>query len=83
MLGGHLLVTLDGTQYFSSAKIHCEHCSTRQHKNGSVTYYHSGILPVIVAPGQSQVSNLAKRDEEILFQEVSPLHGWSINPSDL
>jgi hypothetical protein len=58
-LGGHLLVTLDGTQYFSSQTIHCEQCSTRQHKNGSTTYFHSAILPVIVAPGQSQVIALA------------------------
>lgn len=58
-LGGHLLVTLDGTQYFSSEKIHCERCSSRTHKNGSVTYFHSAILPVIVAPGQSHVIALA------------------------
>lgn len=58
-LGGHLLVTLDGTQYFSSQKIHCEQCSTRTPKNGSITYFHSAILPVIVAPGQSQVIALA------------------------
>lgn len=58
-LGGHLLVTLDGTQYFSSQTIHCEQCSTRKHKNGSITYCHSAILPVIVAPGQSQVIALA------------------------
>lgn len=58
-LGGHLLVTLDGTQYFSSQKIHCEHCSTRTHKNGTITSFHSVILPVIVAPSQSQVIALA------------------------
>ncbi len=58
-LGGHLLVTLDGTQYFSSRTIHCEYCSSRTHKNGTVTYFHSAILPVIVAPGQSQVISLA------------------------
>jgi hypothetical protein len=58
-LGGHLLVTLDGTQYFSSQTIHCEQCSTRTHKNGSITYSHSAILPVIVAPGQAQVITLA------------------------
>lgn len=44
-LGGHLLVTLDGTQYFSSQTIHCEYCSSRTHKNGTVTYFHSAILP--------------------------------------
>ncbi|WP_254625616.1 ISNCY family transposase [Nostoc sp. TCL240-02] len=58
-LGGHLLVTLDGTQYFSSQTIHCECCSSRTHKNGSITYFHSAILPVIVAPGQPQVISLA------------------------
>jgi hypothetical protein len=57
-LGG-LLVALDGTQYYSSQKIKCECCSSRQHANGKVTYYHSAILPVIVAPGQSQVISLA------------------------
>jgi len=58
-LGGHLLVALDGTQYFSSQKIHCQQCSTRTHKNGRITYCHSAILLVIVAPGQSQVIALA------------------------
>jgi len=58
-LGGHLLVTLDGTQYFTSETIHCANCSSRTHKNSSVTYFHSAILPVIVAPGQSHVISLA------------------------
>ncbi|MHC5822322.1 MAG: ISNCY family transposase [Nostoc sp.] len=58
-LGGHLLVTLDGTQYFSSQTIHCKCCSSRTHKNGTVTYFHRAILPVIVAPGQPQVISLA------------------------
>jgi hypothetical protein len=58
-LGGHLLVALDGTQYFSSQKIGCQQCSTRTHKNGRVTHFHSAILPVIVAPGQPQVIALA------------------------
>ena len=31
----------------------------RTHKNGTITYFHSAILPVIVAPGQSQVISLA------------------------
>jgi hypothetical protein len=57
-LGG-LLVALDGTEYFSSQKIHCKHCCSRTHKNGAVTYFHSAILPVIVAPGQSEVISLA------------------------
>ena len=57
-LGG-LLIALDGTQYFDSHKVHCEQCSSRTHKNGTVSYFHSAILPVIVAPGQPQVVSLA------------------------
>lgn len=58
-LGGHLLVALDGTQYFSSQKLGCDRCSTRTHKNGRVTSFHSAILPVIVAPHQAEVIALA------------------------
>ncbi len=58
VLGGQLLVPLDGTEYFSSQCIHCQQCSHRTHKNGTVTYFHSAILPVIVAPNQEQVVSL-------------------------
>jgi hypothetical protein len=33
-LGGHVLIALDGTEYFSSKKIHCHNCSTRQRSKG-------------------------------------------------
>lgn len=56
---GRLLVALDGTEYFSSQKLCCQQCSSRTHKNGSVTYSHSAIVPVIVAPGKEQVIALA------------------------
>ena len=58
-LDGHLLVALDSTEYFKSQKLHCERCSRRTHKNGSITYFHQAILPVIVAPTQTQVIALA------------------------
>jgi len=54
-LNGDLLVALDGTQYFSSSKIHCENCSVKHHKNGTVTYSHTAITPVIVAAGNARV----------------------------
>jgi hypothetical protein len=50
-----LLVVLDGTQYFSSQQISCPHCSTKKHPDGTLTYWHSMLTPVIVAPGQDQV----------------------------
>ena len=54
-LNGDLLVAMDGTQYFSSEKIHCPQCSTKHHRNGTVTYSHSVVTPVIVAPGNPRV----------------------------
>ncbi|MCK5188444.1 MAG: ISNCY family transposase [Methylococcales bacterium] len=54
-INGDLLVALDGTQYFVSSKIHCEQCSVKHHKNGTVTYSHTAITPVIVAPGNPRV----------------------------
>lgn len=53
-----LLVALDGTEYFSSQKIHCENCSHRQLANGKMNYYHSVITPVIVQAGNEHVLSL-------------------------
>lgn len=50
---GNLLIALDGVQYFSSQKIHCENCNKKNHKNGTVTYSHTAITPVIVTPGRN------------------------------
>lgn len=58
VLSGQLLVTLDGTEYFSSQCIHCKQCSHRHHKNGKTTYFHSAVLPVIVAPNHEHVISL-------------------------
>ena len=57
-LGKNLLICLDGTEYHSSSKISCECCSTRNHRNGKVTYSHTAILPVIAAPNYEQVISL-------------------------
>ena len=59
VLDGQLLVGLDGSEYFSSKQIHCEHCFTRKHRNGTVTYSHSAVLPMLVAPGIEHVISLA------------------------
>jgi len=50
-----LLMPLDGTEYFSSTKIHCPHCSTRQLKSGEVRYFHTVVTPVIACPGRREV----------------------------
>ena len=54
----NLLVPLDGTWYHSSKSIHCDKCLTINHKDGSTTYYHSAITPVIVTPGNNKVISL-------------------------
>jgi len=48
---GNFLVALDATGYFSSETIHCENCSQKNQKNGSITYSHNAITPVLVSPG--------------------------------
>ena len=54
-INGDLLVAMDGTQYFSSAKIHCPQCSVTEHSSGTITYSHSVVTPVVVAPGNPRV----------------------------
>jgi hypothetical protein len=62
-----LLVALDGTEYFSSQKIHCEQCSHRELNNGKINYYHSVLTPVIVQSGNTQV--IALEPEFIVPQD--------------
>jgi len=47
-LDGYYLVALDGVEYFCSKKVHCDHCLTRQHHNGEVSYYHQMLGAVLV-----------------------------------
>jgi len=50
-----LLIAVDGTEYFSSQKIHCQQCSQRELNNGKINYYHSVLTPVIVQSGNEHV----------------------------
>jgi Transposase DDE domain len=54
-LGGHVLIALDGTEYFSSNKIHCHNCSTRQRGKGEKEYFHAMLGATLVAPGHDKV----------------------------
>jgi hypothetical protein len=58
VLDKHLLIALDGTEYYSSQKVSCPCCLTRQSRNGQITYSHKAILPVIVSPEQTSVISL-------------------------
>lgn len=55
---GDLLIALDGTDYHNSKHIHCENCNITNHRNGTTTYSHKAILPVLVAPGNNTVLSL-------------------------
>jgi hypothetical protein len=52
---GCLLVSIDGTEYFRSSKIHCTSYSVTHHANGKVSYSHKVLTPVVVAPGKPRV----------------------------
>jgi hypothetical protein len=55
----NILIGLDGTQYYNSKAIHCDNCNKKKHKNGSITYFHSVVTPVILKPGSNRVIALA------------------------
>ena len=46
---------LDGTGYFCSKDVHCEHCCEKNHKDGSKSYYHNMLSAVIAHPDQKVV----------------------------
>ncbi|MGH9438083.1 MAG: ISNCY family transposase [Terriglobia bacterium] len=55
---GTLTVPLDGTWFHNSKTIHCPACSHKEHQDGSMTWFHNAITPVIVNPGRNRVLNL-------------------------
>lgn len=52
---GHYLLSIDGTGEFSSSKVCCEQCCKKEHKDGSITYYHQMLGACIVHPEKSNV----------------------------
>ena len=58
-INGHYLLSVDGTGFFSSPSVHCDNCCEKEHRNGSVTYYHHMLCGAIVHPEHKQVFPLA------------------------
>jgi hypothetical protein len=56
---GCYLLSLDGTGYFSSQKIHCPLCQVKEHQSGAVSYEHQMLAAVIVHPDLKEVIPLA------------------------
>ncbi|MBW2644379.1 MAG: hypothetical protein JRC89_13730 [Deltaproteobacteria bacterium] len=46
---------LDGSEYFSSNKIHCSGCPTKESSKATVRYHHKILQAVIVHPKIKQV----------------------------
>src|SRR5271156_5607010 len=66
-LDGHYLLSLDGTEYFSSKKIHCASCLEKHHRNGTVSYSHQLLGATLVHPDLKEVIPLAP--EPIIQQD--------------
>lgn len=58
-LDGRYLVSLDGTQQFSSDAISCPHCLQKKLKSGKIIYHHQVLAAAIVHPDNRQVIPLA------------------------
>jgi Transposase DDE domain len=65
-LDGRYLVSLDGTGYFSSTKIHCASCLEKRHRNGTVSYSHQLLGATLVHPDLKEVIPLAP---ELIIQQ--------------
>jgi hypothetical protein len=52
---GSFLISIDGTQFFSSKKVHCSSCLIKNHKNGSKTYHHQIVTAVLISPTRKEV----------------------------
>ena len=64
----YYLVSVDGTGYFSSKKIHCPSCLERKNsKTGEITYHHQMLGAAIVHPDLKEVIPLAP--EPIIKQD--------------
>jgi hypothetical protein len=61
------LVSLDGTGYFSSDKIHCDSCLEKKHADGRLSYSHQMLGAVIVHPDRREVIPLCP--EPIIKQD--------------
>ena len=59
-MGRYYLVSIDGTGYFKSKKVHCQACLQRKNKRtGQITYLHQMLGAAIVHPNQKAVIPLA------------------------
>jgi len=74
---GMYLISMDGSEYFSSEKIHCPSCLVTESKNAKLRYHHQILQPVIVHPDKRQV--LALAPEQISNRDGTQKQDCEIN----
>lgn len=77
--GDYYFNTIDGTQYYSSEKIHCENCLIQEKRNGAIHYSHKVMQSIIMHPALKQV--LPMMPEEIKRQDGATKDDCEINAS--
>ena len=81
---GRVPVAVDGTGYHTSTKVRCDHCLTRQRRDGKTHYLHamlaaavvhpdlSASLPVIAEPIVRQDGKVKQDCEQAAFERLLP-----------
>jgi hypothetical protein len=64
-LGGHYLVSFDGSGYFSSDKICCPGCLKKESKKGKIRYEHQIVQAALMNPDMRQVIPLKNQGYHI------------------
>src|SRR4030043_8093 len=65
VLGDHYVISIDGSGYFSSDKIHCQGCLEKESKKGKKSkkrYVHQIVQAALMKPGKRQVLPLAPEE---------------------
>jgi len=58
-LDGYYLISLDGSEYFSSEKLCCPGCLRKEDKKGNIRYHHQILQAALMHPEMKQVIPLA------------------------
>jgi hypothetical protein len=70
VLRDYYVISMDGSGYFSSDKIHCSGCLKKESKKGEKRYEHKIVQAALMCPGKRQVFPLAP-------EEVKNTDGWN------
>ncbi len=53
-----LIFSVDGVEHFSSAKVHCDNCTTHTQCNRETSYHHADLADILVHHDQEKVFTL-------------------------